>query len=100
FSLLTADGTVALRLPEGEREQFLKKYKTVLVEQYGVVMKEYVAVPDALLQRTGELARFFRLSRDYVAGLKPKPTTRKKPAGRAPAKAASGKKPGSRGRRR
>jgi hypothetical protein len=34
-----------MRLPENEREKFLKKYKTKLFEAYGVVMKEYVAVP-------------------------------------------------------
>ena len=45
FGLLTADGTLALRLPASEREAFLKKYKTTLCEQYGAVMKEYVSVP-------------------------------------------------------
>src|SRR3982751_664061 len=45
FSLLTPDGTLALRLPAAEREAFLKRYETGLCEQYGVVMKEYVRVP-------------------------------------------------------
>jgi hypothetical protein len=53
FSLLhTPDGRLALRLSETDREKFLKKYKTTLFEAYGVVMKEYVAVPDALLTKT------------------------------------------------
>ena len=42
---------MALRLPQDEREHFLEKYKTTLFEAYGAVMQEYVAVPDALLQR-------------------------------------------------
>lgn len=79
FSLLTREGTLALRLPEQERDEFLKKYKTKLVEQYGIVMKEYVAVPDDLLARTDELAKYFQISVDHVSGLKPKTTTRKKP---------------------
>lgn len=40
---------MALRLPDDEREAFLKKYKTSLCERHGTVMKEYVVVPDALL---------------------------------------------------
>jgi TfoX/Sxy family transcriptional regulator of competence genes len=78
FSFLTSAGKLALRLPEEARDEFLKKYKTKLCKQHGTVLKEYVEVPDALLKRTQELKKFFDLSYDYVAALKPKPTTRKK----------------------
>jgi len=81
FSLFTREGYLALRLPSPEREAFLKKYKTNLCEQYGVVMKEYVVVPAALLAKTTELKRFFAMSYDYVGSLKPKPTTTKKKKG-------------------
>jgi hypothetical protein len=80
FSLFTKEGYVALRLPSPEREAFLKKYKTSLCEQYGVVMKEYVVVPAALLAKTTELKKFFAMSYDYVGSMKPKPTTKKKKA--------------------
>ena len=43
-------------------------------------MKEYVAVPAALLMKTKELSQYFQLSVEYARGLKPKPTTRKKPS--------------------
>jgi TfoX/Sxy family transcriptional regulator of competence genes len=81
FSLMTKTGTLALRLPADAREEFLEKYKTKLSEQYGVVLKEYVDVPDALLKKTQELKKFFDLSYAYVGSLKPKPTTstKKKP---------------------
>jgi hypothetical protein len=78
FSYLTKDGTVALRLPTEEREAFLTKYKTSLCKAYGVVQKEYVVVPDALLRKPSELKKFFAASLAYVGSLKPKPTTRKK----------------------
>jgi TfoX/Sxy family transcriptional regulator of competence genes len=78
FSLLTKTGTLALRLPADVREAFLKKYKTKLSVQYGTVLKEYVDVPDALLQKTEELKKFFDLSYAYVGSLKPKPTKSKK----------------------
>src|SRR5262245_58396107 len=62
YSILTKDGTLALRLPAEEREAFIKKYKTKLSVQYGVVMKEYVEVPDALLKKTTELKKYFAIS--------------------------------------
>jgi hypothetical protein len=78
FSYLSKDGKLALRLPEGEREAFLKKHKTSLCEAYGIVQKEYVEVPDVLLAATQELKKYFDASYEYVKSLKPKPTTRKK----------------------
>jgi TfoX/Sxy family transcriptional regulator of competence genes len=78
FSLFTKEGQLALRLPEEEREAFLRKYKTKLCVQYNTVMKEYVIVPETLLKRTSELKKFFDLSLAHVSSLKPKPTTRKK----------------------
>jgi hypothetical protein len=52
FTLLHDSRRLAIRLPEQEREKFLKKHKTTLFEAYGAVMKEYVAVPDSLLKNT------------------------------------------------
>ena len=77
FTLLH-QGKLAIRLPEDEREKFLKKYKTNLFEAYGTVMKEYVAVPDSLLEKTKELSRYLDLSYEYAKTLKTKPTTKKK----------------------
>jgi hypothetical protein len=78
FSYLSKDGKLELRLPEDARNAFLKKYKAKLCEQYGIVQKEYVEVPDALLKKTSELKPYFALSFSYVGSLKPKPTTKKK----------------------
>jgi len=78
FSLLhSPEGRLALRLSEKDREEFIKKYKTSLFEAYGTVMKEYVAVPESLLKKTGELKKYFGLSYAYAKTLKPKPTRRK-----------------------
>src|SRR5215471_16392558 len=77
FSLLTPDGTLALRLPTAEREAFLKRYETTLCEQYGVVMKEYVRVPAALLRNTRALAKYLDVSYRHACSLKPKPTSKK-----------------------
>jgi hypothetical protein len=85
FSYLNANGTMALRLPAGEREAFLAKYRTRLFEAYGIVQKEYVEVPEALLRKTAELKKYFDISHAYVGSLKPKPTTRKKSGAGTPA---------------
>jgi len=78
FSLLhSPDGRLALRLPEDEREKFLKKHKTALFEAYGMVMKEYVAVPEALLAKTKELQKYLAISFVYAKTLKPKPGKKK-----------------------
>ena len=68
-----------MRLPTGEREAFLRKYQATLCTQYGIVQKEYVMVPDAVLKKTTELKRFFDLSYAYVSSLKPKPKSKQKP---------------------
>jgi hypothetical protein len=78
FSFLTKAGKLALRLPEEQRDAFIKKYKTNLCEQHGTILKEYVEVPDALLKKTQELKRHFDASYAYVSSLKPKPTKKKK----------------------
>ncbi len=78
FSYLHPSGSMALRLAKEEREKFVAKYRTTLFEAYGVVQKEYVTVPDSLLENTSELEPWFAASYRYVKTLKPKPAARKK----------------------
>ncbi len=77
-SYFSKDGFLALRLPPGGREEFLEKYNTTLVTAYGIIQKEYVTVPDSLLEQTSELKPWFEKSYAYVSALRPKPTKSKK----------------------
>lgn len=77
FTLLHL-GRLAIRLSEDDREKFMKKYKTGLFEAYGTVMKEYVAVPDSLLEKTKELQPYLRASFEYAKTLKAKATKKTK----------------------
>jgi TfoX/Sxy family transcriptional regulator of competence genes len=77
FTLLHQSKALAIRLPEEEREKFIKKYKTSLFEAYGTVMKEYVSVPDALLSNTKELQEYLVKSYEYAKTLKAKPTKKR-----------------------
>ena len=77
FLLMQADGVLAIRLPDSAREEFLKKYKAKLHEAYGAVMKEYVAVPEAVVGKTKEMQKYVAISYDYAKALKAKPTKKK-----------------------
>src|SRR5215831_15903445 len=74
FSLLAKDGSLGFRLSNEDRKEFLEKYQSELMKQYGVVMKEYVVIPDQVLDSPVELQRYFELSYAYAKTLKPKPT--------------------------
>jgi TfoX/Sxy family transcriptional regulator of competence genes len=80
FTFLSESGTLAIRLPEKERESFLKKYNTSLIEAHGTIMKEYVRVPHELLGNTKELKKYLNLSYEYVKTLKPKTQKKSKKA--------------------
>jgi TfoX/Sxy family transcriptional regulator of competence genes len=77
FTLLHQSQMLAIRLPETARTEFLKKHNAKVFEAYGAVMKEYVAVPDALLANTQELRNYLHLSYEYAKTLKPKVTKKK-----------------------
>jgi hypothetical protein len=78
YSFLSKGDEVTLKLPADERVKFIEKYKTRLAENYGIVQKEYVVVPDTLLQNTDELKHYFEISYQYTSLLKPKPTAKSK----------------------
>jgi TfoX/Sxy family transcriptional regulator of competence genes len=77
FTYLSKSGSLGIRLPKEEREAFLEKFNTTLYESHGAIMKEYVTVPDGLLENTEELKKYLNLSYEYVKTLKPKPTKKK-----------------------
>ena len=77
FSYLHPSGAMALRLPQPEREAFLRDNEVELFRAYGVVQKEYVTVPDELLFDVRRIKKYFRLSYDYVSALKPKAKAKK-----------------------
>lgn len=77
FSQLTKAGVLGLRLGVAEREAFLAEYDNGPLETYGTVMKEYVAVPDHLLEDAQQLLPWLEQSYAYAKTLKPQPRKRK-----------------------
>ena len=45
FTFMNPEGKLALRLPDEDREKFLKEHHRKLFEAHGTVLKEYVTVP-------------------------------------------------------
>jgi hypothetical protein len=78
FSYISKDGFMAMRLSKNDIEDFIKKFKTSLAVSYGITQKEYVVVPDSLLQKTNEMKPYFDLSYKYASSLKPKATIKSK----------------------
>ena len=75
FCFMAKTGSVGIRLPKEMREQFLKKYNTVLFENHkGPIMKEYVQVPDELMNQLEILVPYVKSSFEFVKTLKPKPS--------------------------
>ena len=63
---------MGLRLSKDDREDFIKKFDSQLMEQHGRVMKEYISVPGALLYDHNQLSEYLQKSLNYVSSLKPK----------------------------
>ena len=77
FTILSKSGSLGIRLSKDERQDFLERYNTTLYKSYGAIMKEYVTVPDKLLENTDELEPYLEASYAYVQTLKPKPSKKK-----------------------
>ena len=74
FSFLDAEGVMALRLSDELREEFLARYGSGPVTQYGSVMRGYVSVPTDLSAHTAELGEWFAKSYSWIGTLEPKAT--------------------------
>jgi TfoX/Sxy family transcriptional regulator of competence genes len=71
-----------LRLATGPREEFLKIHKAKLFEPMpGRPMREYVEVPQSVLQDKQELAAWVAKAFEYGASLKPKSPSAKSKKG-------------------
>ena len=80
YSMISKYGVVGIRLPRDEHEAFLEKYDTTVfrADPAWPPSKEYVAVPDALLEDTDALKPYLEISHRFASALKPKATKKKK----------------------
>lgn len=71
-SFIDKEGSVSIRLDEADREVFIEQYGSRISQQYGKKMKEFVVVPDDLLERQDEMRPWFVRSWEWVGTLEPK----------------------------
>jgi hypothetical protein len=78
YSMISKHGVVGIRLPEPDRSAFVEKYGADLFrgDPAWPPAKEFVGVPDDLLERTDELAPYLELSLRHALTLKPKAAKR------------------------
>ena len=77
YTMLTKDGRVGLRMGKADREAFNAKYDKGPFKNYGAVMREYVELPDSLLQDADACKPYLEMSHEYAKTLKAKPTKKK-----------------------
>ncbi|WP_438426302.1 hypothetical protein [Aquimarina macrocephali] len=72
FSQLNKAGEIGLRLSKEQGTQFMQEHQTTVFKSYGAVMKEYVLVPEKLMQDFELLSSYLNDSFTYAKSLKPK----------------------------
>lgn len=72
YSMMTKDGRFGMRLSKDDQKAFIEKYETTGFKNYGAKIKDYVEVPDDMLQSPKSLVPYLLESLAYTQTLKPK----------------------------
>ena len=77
-TMISRHGVVGLRLAPADRAAFIERYATELFrgDPAWPPAKEFVAVPDQLLDDLEALRPYLQLAASHTRSLKPKPTSR------------------------
>ena len=75
-SFIDREGEISIRLATDDREEFMETYDSRISVQYGSEMKEFVVIPDALLEDLEAARQWFIRGWEWVGSLDPKPTKR------------------------
>ncbi|MDX8349200.1 hypothetical protein SLH49_14535 [Cognatiyoonia sp. IB215446] len=72
YSLLDPAGRICLRMAEEDRARFAESFGTEPVEQYGAIMRGYVAIPNERLVEPDALEEAFATCLRHARSLKKK----------------------------
>ena len=72
FSQLNKDGEIGIRLPKEVGKKFMDEYQTTGFKSYGAFLRDYVLVPESLLEDLELLSSYLDQSYEYVMSLEPK----------------------------
>jgi len=76
-SFLDKSGTMGLRLSAADIESFINKHDSKLMEQHGRTMKDFVEIPEGLLEDDKLMLTYLEQSHSNALSLKPKPSKKK-----------------------
>tara|TARA_R110002124_G_scaffold132056_4_gene294546 strand:+ start:591 stop:914 length:324 start_codon:yes stop_codon:yes gene_type:complete len=72
FSLLNKDAELGFRFHKEDCKIFMEKHQTGIFKSHGAIMKDYVLIPENMLQEKELLADYLNKSFKYVMSLPPK----------------------------
>ncbi len=72
FALLNKEGQLGIRLSKEEQEAFDQKFGALPLKSHGATMRDYVLIPEKLLQDMDTLADYLKKGLAYVMSLPPK----------------------------
>lgn len=77
FSFLDKKGKLSLRLSKEDQQELIEKYDAQPSIQYGSTMRDYLIIPDELIQDRDRLRGWIKRCYDHAKTLRPKPTKKK-----------------------
>ena len=72
FSQLNKAGEIGIRLSKESGQKFMEEYNSTEFRSYGAVMKDYVLVPETLLDDLDLLSEYLDEGYHHVMSLEPK----------------------------
>jgi len=72
FSQMTKDGRLGIRLSKEQQAAFITKYGTIPFRNYGANIRDYVEVPENLINDPIAFKPYLEMSLAYTKMLKPK----------------------------
>lgn len=72
FSLLNKDDELGIRFSKQDLQEFDQAYGTQPFKSHGATMREYVLIPEALLNDSNKLGAYLQKGYEHVMSLPPK----------------------------
>ncbi len=69
FSLVNKEGQLGIRLPKEDQKAFLASNDSGPFLSHGATMRDYVLIPESMLNKTEELAGYLKKAFDFVMSL-------------------------------
>lgn len=72
FSIVNKEGEIGIRLPKDFRQAHVDDLGDQIFKSHGAVMRDYVLLPESILENPEKFAFYIRESHKYVNSLEPK----------------------------